>query len=105
MMREQIITLDRERRLRLTMNSLVAIEEQTGQGMDEFARQLSAKGGKLRVSDIRLLLWAMLIDEDPTLTVQAVGSMIPMDRLGEIAQTVTGVFAEAMPDPLASRPA
>lgn len=96
-MREQIIALDRERHLRFTMNSLVAIEEQTGQDMAEYAKQLASKNGKLRVADIRLLLWAMLLDEDPTLTVQAVGSMIPMERLGEVATAVTAVFNDAMP--------
>lgn len=97
-MKEQSITLDRSRALRFTINSMAAIEDETGMDLADFAKMLQGRGGKLKISDVRLLLWALLVDDDPTLTLWQAGSLIPPAKMSEIAEQVVNVFADAMPE-------
>lgn len=68
-------------RLVYSFNALCALEEQTGRGFAELSKSL-ADPAKVRLADIRAVLWAGLIDNHPSVTIKQVG-----DIIGEIKAT------------------
>lgn len=87
------LALDRQRTLRLPFNSLVALGKATGKN--------PLKGDFWESFDdperIRVILWACLIHEDKSLTVEQVGELVTLDRLGEIASAIAATVNAAMP--------
>jgi hypothetical protein len=77
------ITLDRERTLRIDFNALVAAQEQLGGELD------IANLGKGGFRTIRAVLWAGLVSEDPTLTIEQVGAMAGPADLHRIALAIS----------------
>lgn len=90
------LNLDKPRRLRFSMNSLVAIQEATGLEPEDIGKAFT---GKLKFATIRLLLWAMLADEPDELTLKQVGAMITPERLPEIIQAITTAYGDSLPEP------
>jgi hypothetical protein len=86
------IDLDRPRSLRFDFNALAAYEEATGESVmaSSFAIDSARK--------IRALLWAGLLHEDATLTVQDVGAMIHTGNAMLVSQAVRGALASALPE-------
>ncbi len=64
-----LIELDRPRNIRLTTNALVKVEE-------VLSKPLSEIGVAIGLKEIRALLWAGLLHEDKTLTLETVGDLI-----------------------------
>lgn len=83
---ESMVTLDKERTLKFTLNSLVYAEEN---GVDI---QTMGKEGSIKLKDLRTLLFAGLMHEDKELTVEAVGELIDMDNLSSITEALTSAF-------------
>lgn len=82
------VLLDKERTLKFTLNSLVYAEEN---GVDI---QNMGKEGKVKLKDLRTLLFAGLMHEDKELTAEAVGDLIEMDKIAPISEALTKAFGE-----------
>lgn len=65
------VELDRPRRLRYTFNSLCILQDRLGLRADELLTE-----SKLGFKQVRAFLWSGLIEEDPSLTPEAVGEMV-----------------------------
>lgn len=83
--------LDRPRRLRYTMNALVNLEELLGRPFFDVLQDFGA--GHLGLRELRGILWAGLIHEDPDLTVEQAGALL--DEAGDL-QTVALQIGEAL---------
>lgn len=99
-----LVELDRPRRLRLTFNALVDLEQVTGiDGLDftQVANLLDSKRAEHR----RALLWALLRTEDPELTLEQAGDLLRMDQTGAIQGSMLEAFMQAIvPDGAAAEP-
>ena len=87
------IMLDRERTLRLDLNSMCKYERATRKNL--FDGSLS--GTSMSASNMRAMLWACLLDDDPTLTLKQVGSLISADNMTEVASRLNEAFEVAVP--------
>jgi len=98
------ITLDKERTLKLTLNSMVAFEEATGKSL----LNGSFNPAKMTAKELRAMLWACLLDDDQTLKAEDVGKMITSDNMVEISQKLNETFEVALPgkseNPLPEKP-
>ena len=87
------ITLDKPRHMLLDLNAMVSFEEQTGKNM--LNGSISAS---LSATDLRALLWACLKADDPSLTLEQVGSLITADNMAGIAQALGDTWKNSMPE-------
>jgi hypothetical protein len=79
------ISLDRERTLKFTLNTLVDVEERLGHSLSEL-------GDKISIKTMRTLLHAGLKHEDKELTEEAVGELISLDNIGEVQKALTAAL-------------
>lgn len=100
---EVIINLDKPRSLRFDLNAMAAYEDATG-------KSAFAIGDNISATSIRALLWASLIHEDKTLTLEQVGSLIHTgnmteitSKINQIVQTSSDTGDEAEENPNESR--
>lgn len=84
---EVAVTLDKERTLKFTLNSLIYAEEN---GVDI---QALGKEGSVKLKDLRTLLYAGLMHEDETLTPEAVGGLIAVQNLQPITEALNKAFS------------
>lgn len=82
------IMLDKPRNLIYDFNALCLIEEKTGRSLI-----LETAGWFPSMRDMRIVIWAGLQYEDTTLTVEAVGRMIPANRIKELSVAVKQALA------------
>jgi type II secretory pathway component PulK len=82
------IMLDKERTLKFNLNSLVLAEDM---GVD---LEKMAKEGKLKLKDMRTLLYVGLVHEDKELTPEKVGEMIDFSNIDEITEALNKAFNE-----------
>jgi hypothetical protein len=85
------LRLDRERTLIISFNALCLAEEITG---------INFLMGEFTFSSVRVmraLVWAGLIHEDPSLTLEQVGDLIEQRGASEVARVIIDAFAAAMP--------
>ncbi len=68
------VELDKMRTLRLTINSVSLFDEMSNTSFLELTDQLEK--GKLTISQVRMLIWAMLLHEDESLTVKDAGEIM-----------------------------
>lgn len=92
----QTITLSDgvKRELRFTLNAMAELEEKYGSVDAAFAALENSS-----FKAVRCVLWAGLLDSDPTLTEQKVGSLIDMNDLTEIMKVLTASMNADMPEP------
>lgn len=86
------IQLDKERSLLFDLNSFAEIEEIYGSVEEAMA---ALEKGSLKA--VRAILWAGLIHEDVSLTLQRVGAMITLPELPLISESIKQAFEESMP--------
>jgi hypothetical protein len=84
----------KERHLLITMNSLIAIEEKTGRNVLEG----DIIPEKMALKDVRLLVWAGLLHEEPNLTLEEAGAMIRLDSLATLAAALGTAIKAALPE-------
>ena len=89
-----IVNLDRPRALLLDLNAMCKFEKVAGRSLFDG----SALGSNMSASDIRVLLWACLLRDDPTLTLEQVGSLISVNNMAEVASKLNESFEAAIPD-------
>lgn len=87
------ITLDRPRRILLDFNALAEFEGATGRNAltMELWQQPTA-------SDLRALVWAGLLHEDPELTLKHVGAWMTFDKLITIQAGMGQALEAALPE-------
>lgn len=86
------LRLDRVRTLVLSFNALCRAEEVTG---------INFLMGDFTFSSVRVLralVWAGLIHEDPSLTLEGVGDMIEEAGTDNVGNAIIEAYAKAMPD-------
>ncbi|MBY6275377.1 hypothetical protein [Symbiobacterium thermophilum] len=81
------IELDKPRNLKFTLNSMVLFEKHTGKRFNQVENGLS-------MEELRILLWACLIHEDPDLTPEQVGDMIHAGNLERVAEALHTMMSE-----------
>lgn len=74
---EAKITLDKERTIKFTLNTLIEVEDALGHSLSEMGENVS-------IRTIRTLLTAGLKHEDAELTETMVGGLITMDNMKEV---------------------
>jgi len=75
------ITLDKERSLRYDLNAMCTVEELTGESLTDLMR-------KPTIKNIRSVIWAGLIHEDPAITQVEVGGWIELAELQHIIKQI-----------------
>lgn len=90
------IELDKPRRLLIDFNAMCSFEEAAGKAFLEFADSMTA--GTASMKDVRALLWACLIHEDESLTVNRVGELFNYSSVQEVIIKLLDAFKANMPD-------
>lgn len=85
-----IIELDKPRKLRLDLNAMCQFEQATG-------KSLFNSGVGTSATDMRALLWACLLGDDPTLTLEQVGAMISVDNMADVSSKLSEAVQVAVP--------
>jgi hypothetical protein len=84
-----IIELDKERKLRYTLNALAEIEDKLGVSLDELDKV------QMGIKQLRVFLWAGLIHEDKELTELEVGDMVDFDNMEYVNSKISEAFQAA----------
>lgn len=82
-----------EREVRFTLNALAELEERYG-SVDAAFKALD--GGSVKAA--RFVLWAGLMDAQPDLTEQQVGSLIDVQLMNTIMHSLSDALEADMPD-------
>ena len=93
------ILLDRERKLCFDFNAMIAYEEATGKSLLE-VKNINVLFASPTLKSLRALLWACLVDDDETLTLKQVGSMLNLDkdRLAGIVEKLLEAVKAGLPE-------
>ncbi|MED4840395.1 hypothetical protein P9695_08755 [Weizmannia sp. CD-2023] len=83
------VELDKVRHIRYTMNALAEIEDKLGYGLADL------DGKQLKIKEVRVILWAGLIHEDPELTEEQVGDMIDLGNMQYVQGKMSEAFEQA----------
>jgi hypothetical protein len=95
-MRKKFVEIDlggQVRSLKLNMNAVATFEERTGKSMGAIKDEL----GRVPVSTLRVLLWALLVTDEPKLTIEQAGEMVDFDNLGYVSEKLSEVMQAAAP--------
>jgi hypothetical protein len=82
-----------EREVRFTLNAMAELEERYG-SVDAAFKALD--DGSIKAA--RFVLWAGLMEAQPDLTEQQVGSLIDIQLMKELMNDITGALGEDMPE-------
>lgn len=95
---EILITLDKPRHLRFDINAMVTFEELTGLNLlkESALRQIEKN---MSVAQFRSFLFACLVHEDKTLTLEQVGRLINTENMQEILDKIAQAQQAAAPEP------
>lgn len=85
------IELDRKRRLKFNMNALSELEDVLGRPITQLSDQT------IGMKELRALLWAGLLHEDPDLSLQEVGALVEMENIQLISEKITEAMMLAFP--------
>ncbi len=86
------IELDRTRHLKFDLNAACQIEEHTGKNYFKLL------GDGLTASDLRVVLWAGLVHEDDTLTIDQIGSMIHPGKIITLMESISEAVTASLPE-------
>jgi hypothetical protein len=93
-MRKKSVEIDlggKPRFLKLNLNAVATFEDRTGKSMAEMRDEL----GRVPVSTLRVLLWALLITDEPKLSIEQAGEMVDFDNLGYVSEKLSEVMKNA----------
>ncbi len=88
------IELDKQRTLRLDLNTFALVEEMTGLNLTE-----PVEWTKMSIRSLRAFLWAALSQEDSELTLNEVGAMIHVGNFGYISEKFNEALTLVLPAP------
>jgi hypothetical protein len=80
----------------LSTNSICELEDAADQPIDEFLDKFQP-GAKVRMRDLRLMFWALMLDERPAATIKDAGALIDGLR-GDHDRIMTQAIMAAFPD-------
>jgi hypothetical protein len=83
------VQLDKKRHFRFTMNALEIIEDELGFGLHEM------EGKNLKMKEIKLIMWAGLLHEDPDLTLEQLGNMIDTENMKYVQEQMGKAFEQS----------
>jgi H2-forming N5,N10-methylenetetrahydromethanopterin dehydrogenase-like enzyme len=83
-----------ERRVQFTLNALAEMEDRYG-SVDAAFKELD----KDSIKAVRFILWAALMEHSPDLTEKQVGSLIDIQYLAELKETMGAAAISDLPDP------
>jgi len=93
-----------EKVFKFDLNAFALLEEEYG-SLDELNKIFPKKDEdecenkvQIKIKDIRKLLWAGLIHADERLTERAVGSLLSLTDMNEVAKKIGVAFMAAMPE-------
>ena len=81
------VKLDKVRHLRMDFNALAFIEDKTGKNLLQ-----QESWNNLTATDMRTIIWAMLLWEDPEITVDQVGENIDLENIDYISEQLHKVL-------------
>lgn len=84
-----LIELDRLRTIKFDMNALAEMEDALGRPVSQMTEM------NVGMREMRAMVWAGLLHENPKLTLADAGKLIELDRLEEITQQITAAFTNA----------
>lgn len=87
-------------RLQYTANAMCEVEDKTGQGFLEFLADFEATSlaGKMRLTDMRMLIWCGMIEHQPDAVLKDAGRLIEaMGGLQGAADTLREAIMAALP--------
>jgi hypothetical protein len=90
-----IVKLDKERNLVFNLNTMAKFEELTGKNI--FTDKIFEK---IKSTDLRALIWACLVQEDPALTLEQVGAMVTIENMAEITNSFNELIGGNKENPL-----
>lgn len=83
----------------LSTNSICELEDAAGLAIDEFLERFQPESKrKVRMKDLRLMFWALMLDEMPKATLKDAGALIDELR-GDHNRIMAEAVAAAFPDP------
>lgn len=82
-----------EYEVRFTLNAMAELEERYGSVEDAFK---ALDGGSIKAA--RFVLWAGLMEAHPDLTEKQVGSLIDVNLMNELMESISSALGEDMPD-------
>ena len=85
------IILDKERHLKLTLGAMVKFKQVTGKDLLKGFDTLGSE-------EVQALLWACLVHEDKTLTLDQVGDMVSLSNIPAIAEAIARAWSTAIPE-------
>lgn len=94
------ILLDRPRHLHFDFNALVALEKATGRNVlaDGLVSDAGSGAGlKVSAADLRAMLWAGLLRDDPALTLEQAGRLIDVGNMGYVSDKIAEAWAFSLP--------
>lgn len=96
------IELDRPRIMQFTLESLFEIMDQLGLGFENIDKLEDAMWAALRADKrmLRFYLWVGLKTDDPELTEEHTGSIIPALAIGDVFTAMTKALGAALPEPV-----
>lgn len=94
------VQLDKPRNMALDLNAMIAYEKATGRSFLKGEVDLENIG----LAEMRALLWAMLLTDDPTLTQEQVGGMITAGNIKQLAADLAIGLKAAMPEAAPEKP-
>lgn len=88
----------KERYLNYDLNALAELEDRYGSVEKAFKK---LEEGSIKA--LKLVLWAGLVHEDSSLTEQKVGSLVDIEYLQNLQDSLGSALAADMPDPVDSK--
>ncbi len=87
------IELDKPRNLKLTLNGMVEFKKVIGKEVWELPPEK-----RLSSDELQALLWACLIHEDKSLTLEQAGNLFGIWNMAEVTQAILKAYKSAMPE-------
>lgn len=86
------ITLDKPRRLLFNLNAMAAYERETGKNFLDLPKE------NVSATLLRTLLWAGLMHEDKSLTIEQVGAFMDSDNMVAIQDKIVEAASSNVPE-------
>lgn len=95
------LVLDKERLLYFDIGYLMLAELELGRvyGKKVSLFQVIGSGDGLGLNDIHILLWAALLDDDPSLTLLRVQDLMDLNRIADYTTAIFAAWNVAWPTP------
>lgn len=84
----KIVLGDKEYTLRFDLNALVELEDKMGVPLSEMGEM------KITIRNVRSMLWAGVLHQEPEITEQEIGKFVDMDNMEEVQTAISEAFGQ-----------